>query len=132
MSKTGRNEPCPCGSGKKFKRCHGALNTTPNTQNAEKFMKRAIARAEAKRIEVERQHGLGRPPIALEHMGQKFVAVGPELHWAKSWKTFPDFLMGYFKHCVGEAWWTGQVAREADLGHHRAVGSEPRLLRLVR
>jgi hypothetical protein len=23
MSKTGRNESCPCGSGKKFKRCHG-------------------------------------------------------------------------------------------------------------
>ncbi|MEX1162336.1 MAG: preprotein translocase subunit SecA [Nitriliruptor sp.] len=23
-TKTGRNEPCPCGSGKKFKRCHGA------------------------------------------------------------------------------------------------------------
>ena len=23
-SKVGRNEPCPCGSGKKFKRCHGA------------------------------------------------------------------------------------------------------------
>jgi preprotein translocase subunit SecA len=22
--KTGRNEPCPCGSGKKYKRCHGA------------------------------------------------------------------------------------------------------------
>ena len=21
---TGRNEPCPCGSGKKFKKCHGA------------------------------------------------------------------------------------------------------------
>lgn len=21
---TGRNEPCPCGSGKKYKRCHGA------------------------------------------------------------------------------------------------------------
>ncbi|MEW6282616.1 MAG: SEC-C metal-binding domain-containing protein, partial [Candidatus Eremiobacterota bacterium] len=23
-SKVGRNEPCPCGSGKKFKKCHGA------------------------------------------------------------------------------------------------------------
>ena len=23
--KVGRNEPCPCGSGKKFKKCHGAL-----------------------------------------------------------------------------------------------------------
>ena len=22
--KTGRNEPCPCGSGRKFKKCHGA------------------------------------------------------------------------------------------------------------
>ena len=24
--KVGRNEPCPCGSGKKFKQCHGALD----------------------------------------------------------------------------------------------------------
>ena len=24
-SKVGRNEPCPCGSGKKYKRCHGAV-----------------------------------------------------------------------------------------------------------
>lgn len=23
-AKVGRNEPCPCGSGQKFKRCHGA------------------------------------------------------------------------------------------------------------
>jgi preprotein translocase subunit SecA len=25
--KVGRNEPCPCGSGKKFKQCHGKLNS---------------------------------------------------------------------------------------------------------
>jgi preprotein translocase subunit SecA len=23
MAKVGRNEPCPCGSGKKYKKCHG-------------------------------------------------------------------------------------------------------------
>jgi uncharacterized protein YecA (UPF0149 family) len=23
-AKTGRNDPCPCGSGKKYKKCHGA------------------------------------------------------------------------------------------------------------
>ena len=23
LSKVGRNDPCPCGSGKKYKRCHG-------------------------------------------------------------------------------------------------------------
>jgi preprotein translocase subunit SecA len=25
MPKVGRNDPCPCGSGKKFKQCHGKL-----------------------------------------------------------------------------------------------------------
>ncbi|MER2603475.1 MAG: SEC-C metal-binding domain-containing protein [Candidatus Competibacter phosphatis] len=24
--KVGRNEPCPCGSGKKYKHCHGQLD----------------------------------------------------------------------------------------------------------
>lgn len=24
IAKTGRNDACPCGSGKKYKRCHGA------------------------------------------------------------------------------------------------------------
>jgi preprotein translocase subunit SecA len=24
--KVGRNEPCPCGSGKKYKQCHGQIN----------------------------------------------------------------------------------------------------------
>ncbi|MET1082994.1 MAG: SEC-C metal-binding domain-containing protein, partial [Burkholderiales bacterium] len=24
MVKPGRNDPCPCGSGKKYKHCHGA------------------------------------------------------------------------------------------------------------
>jgi len=25
--KVGRNEPCPCGPGKKYKHCHGALSS---------------------------------------------------------------------------------------------------------
>jgi preprotein translocase subunit SecA len=25
MPPVGRNDPCPCGSGKKYKHCHGAL-----------------------------------------------------------------------------------------------------------
>jgi len=27
-AKTKRNEPCPCGSGKKYKRCHGAAGAS--------------------------------------------------------------------------------------------------------
>jgi preprotein translocase subunit SecA len=26
IGKVGRNDPCPCGSGKKYKHCHGKLN----------------------------------------------------------------------------------------------------------
>jgi preprotein translocase subunit SecA len=26
--KVGRNDPCPCGSGKKYKKCHGASEAT--------------------------------------------------------------------------------------------------------
>ncbi|MBM3368770.1 MAG: hypothetical protein FJY43_10930, partial [Betaproteobacteria bacterium] len=25
MTKVGRNDPCPCGSGRKYKQCHGKL-----------------------------------------------------------------------------------------------------------
>jgi uncharacterized protein len=28
-TKVGRNDPCPCGSGKKFKHCHGRAGTEP-------------------------------------------------------------------------------------------------------
>jgi len=31
MPKVGRNEPCPCGSGKKYKKCHGAPGRAPGT-----------------------------------------------------------------------------------------------------
>jgi hypothetical protein len=27
QEKPGRNDPCPCGSGKKYKKCHGAVSS---------------------------------------------------------------------------------------------------------
>jgi len=32
--KVGRNDPCPCGSGKKYKKCHGATTSQPAPQPA--------------------------------------------------------------------------------------------------
>jgi len=32
--KIGRNDPCPCGSGKKYKKCHGALDSNSNVIDA--------------------------------------------------------------------------------------------------
>lgn len=33
MEKVGRNEPCPCGSGKKYKNCHMDLEATKSSRN---------------------------------------------------------------------------------------------------
>src|SRR5215475_3815118 len=29
MEPVGRNQPCPCGSGKRYKECHGAIGAAP-------------------------------------------------------------------------------------------------------
>ncbi len=34
MAKVGRNEPCPCGSGKKYKRCHEGKTDDPAAVSA--------------------------------------------------------------------------------------------------
>ena len=43
MSGPGRNEPCPCGSGEKFKRCCGAPARTFNGDEARQEMGRILA-----------------------------------------------------------------------------------------
>ena len=50
MSKIGRNEPCPCGSGLKFKHCHGDGKKTAVAQQAANLvMLRLIAEEKYKR-----------------------------------------------------------------------------------
>lgn len=114
MGKIGRNSPCPCGSGKKYKHCHGNLASgfVTEEQRANRIAEIAIMRQEARHIEIERQFGKGRPPIALESHGYKIVAVGNEVHWSNKWKTFPDFLMDYFKKVLGPEWVEAQLAKD--------------------
>ncbi len=53
MSKTGRNDPCPCGSGKKYKRCHGRASAPEGSYLAAKADRSKLAK----------------PSINLGHMG---------------------------------------------------------------
>ena len=41
--KVGLNSPCPCGSGKKYKRCHGAAGTSAGGSQSRKMLERAGA-----------------------------------------------------------------------------------------
>ncbi len=109
--KIGRNDPCPCGSGKKFKKCHN----TPRVElpfliqqaRIEKYLvkegSRLLEQQRAQEIRRQHQQGLGRPIISVEFQGHRFVAVGQKVHYGK-WKTFHDFLGNYIKSSLGGEW----------------------------
>ena len=43
--KTGRNEPCPCGSGRKYKKCHLAADEKTESEAMAKMAAEAAAKA---------------------------------------------------------------------------------------
>lgn len=121
-NKPGRNDPCPCGSGQKFKKCHGSLVAgaqphTLDTQRAQDEIGAIIARHQAQEVQRRAQQGLGRPIISAEFKDHRFVAVGSTLHYSKSWKTFHDFLRDYPKIVLGKDWWMSEVAKPPEERH---------------
>jgi len=48
---TGRNSPCPCGSGKKYKRCHGDSRTKSSSPDPRVLLERAVRLARAGQID---------------------------------------------------------------------------------
>ena len=103
-NKIGRNEPCPCGSGKKFKRCHGGGNLSPE-------LMRKIEEIRAIQKQQVKQQGLGKGIISCEVKGHRIVAVGNKVYWSKEWKTFHDFLSSYIKKAIGEKWGNAELKK---------------------
>src|ERR1700761_4194759 len=97
--KIGRNQPCPCGSGKKYKRCCGDLDARRAASVAARAqdMARALEQHRAAELIRQRQQGHGRPIIGAKVGDYQTVAVGSKLYWQKDCKTFGDFLMRYIK-----------------------------------
>ncbi len=63
MAKVGRNDPCPCGSSKKYKQCHGPIDTARETE--ERQLKQAQETLLAKVLETAPRFA-GEFPEALE------------------------------------------------------------------
>lgn len=114
MPKIGRNEPCPCGSGKKHKRCHGSIDHTDHVMAEVTKMRQ---RTEAAQVQRERQQGLGKPIISLESDGFRLVAVKNRLLQSKGWKTFHDFLGEYIKKAIGHEWGNTEIAKPFGQRH---------------
>ena len=68
--KVGRNDPCPCGSGKKFKQCCEARNAAPGSGVAGKSTPVAATRERVKALEPRCADALGGRTV-----GQRNCAV---------------------------------------------------------
>lgn len=125
----GRNEPCPCGSNKKFKRCHGG----PNLVYEEIFSRgaqEAQRLAAIHRLQRERQQGLGRGIISADANGTRLVVVGSR-KFSGNWKTFHDFLYAYGIDILGREWFRSEAQKSPAL-RHPIFGWHERLLALAK
>jgi hypothetical protein len=116
--KIGRNEPCPCGSGFKYKHCCGGVSRIQNEEfHAIKSdeippeIQQAIAKHQRREAERIKRFGHVRPIITADHLDYKFVAVGNTLHYSKSWKTFHDFLGNYIAGVLGTDWGNAELKK---------------------
>ncbi len=126
--KVGRNKLCPCGSGKKFKRCHGILTMTKKSESGANGLPPEILDAirkmrsdQAKRQAWPLMYGKVRPAVHITtHDGKKMVAVGANLFQSDTDTTWHGFLYDHLQLCLGRDWfWT--EAQKPDKEMHLLV-----------
>ena len=118
--KVGRNELCPCGSGRKYKKCHGNTNgisTTASFSFNQADIEQKLKQIEAKDIQRTQQQGLGRSVISTVFKGYRFVAVGRRFYYSKTWETFHDFLAEYIKLLFGKEWGSSEQKKTFENRH---------------
>jgi hypothetical protein len=113
--KTGRNQPCPCGSGNKFKRCCG--NPLKHAPSRPRYSKTVLERIEADELIRKQQQGLGRPIIATKINNQQIIVAGQSLYCSEKWKTFTDFLSDYLIMILGTEWVNVEIAKNLEHRH---------------
>ncbi|MEE5137993.1 SEC-C domain-containing protein [Pseudomonas alliivorans] len=111
MKKLGRNSSCPCGSGTKFKRCHG----TPTQLELQHTTLRL--EHEARERQRSEQQGWGRPIISTQLDDLRIVVVGRHVHAGRKWRTFHDFLQHYPRMVLGDDWWRSEERKPVDAQH---------------
>lgn len=113
---TGRNDPCHCGSGRKFKKCHGSIS---NHLPIDVLSDLAVTQEQER--ERVTQFGHVNDVIAADWSDHKWVAVGNRLFCSKDWKTFFDFLLYYIKSKIPQGWYEAQLLRDLEFRHPVAL-----------
>ncbi|MEI6002265.1 SEC-C domain-containing protein [Paraburkholderia bengalensis] len=118
VAKVGRNDTCPCGSGKKYKKCHGDIAHMERISALMKMIPTLNAQHAAKEHQRKEQQGLGKPIIAASmENGVRFVAVRNRVMYSEKWKTFHDFLGDYIRSTIGTDWGNAELKKPLDQRH---------------
>lgn len=117
MSGIRRNQSCPCGSGRKYKHCHGAFSSNGLPNIIQRDAERLLQLADAENIVRQTQQGFGKPIISFEVEGYRIVGVGSRLCHNRSdrWRFFTDFLLWHLKDTLGAEW--GQSKQLENYDH---------------
>jgi hypothetical protein len=116
--KVGRNDPCPCGSGLKFKMCCLGKYTAIPVEEVSRRPPQAVLLKAAKQFqerqrkehEYKKRFGQVQPQISMPAFGKRMVAVKNRIYQG-DWKVFTDFLRDYVGIVFGNDWWKGEGAK---------------------
>lgn len=108
MAKAGRNEPCPCGSGRKYKKCCGRSMGTGGPADipwdAPPHIKGPTP--------------LGRPQIEAIWRGKRWRAVGSRLYFRPQEETFHEFILHtVLKRVLGKNWYFTELGKPSQEQH---------------
>jgi hypothetical protein len=118
--KVGRNAPCPCGSGKKFKKCHGDVpaQVPPNMSIPDpEALKIKLEQIAAFQKQRQQQQGFGKSIISTVVQDSRIVAVGNKIFHSRKWRTFHDFLFDYMKMLLGSDWGNTELKKPREERH---------------
>lgn len=125
MSKIGRNQPCPCGSGHKYKHCCGAASDVmrrwPKRTTVDELppeVRRQLLETQRRIDERRKVYGHAKPMVTVEHQGYRIIAVRDRLYYSKNWKTPVDFFVFYIKIVIGGGTWgNAEIAKPYEQRH---------------
>jgi hypothetical protein len=118
-AKVGRNDNCPCGSGRKYKRCclRGNGGAAPSRPVVPTSILEHHLRMVHQKSEQERRYGKVRPVIHADWRGKKWIAVGDRVLASEHWKTFVDFLQDYIKFVLTPEWGRAELQLPLERRH---------------
>lgn len=96
LGELNRKDPCPCGSGKKVKRCHGASNFEPQRS-----------------YQVQ-----GRPIVTTSTPDKTIWAVSSRVFFHRANMTFHEFLFHYLADLLNRKWIVAEGQKGQTEQHH--------------